>query len=230
MKILAIETSHRIGSIAAADGPNLLAEESFQEGMVHGRELVPRMKALVERIGWSPSSVELIAVSIGPGSYTGLRVGVTAVKTMAYGAGAAVVAVPSLDVLAHNAPTSAAGVCPVVDAKRKQVYTCLYDGERRRQGEYRVAYPEELARGLARGAFILGDGLEQYAAVFNRDGIVIADESLWRPRAAIVARLGYELYTSGQREDYMSLVPMYLRRPVAEDKWRERVERAGGSK
>ncbi|NOZ19681.1 MAG: tRNA (adenosine(37)-N6)-threonylcarbamoyltransferase complex dimerization subunit type 1 TsaB [Planctomycetes bacterium] len=232
MKTLAIETSHVVGSVAVAEGPDVLAEESFEQGMVHGRELVPRMKALLERVGWGLAEVELIAVSIGPGSYTGLRVGVAAVKTIAYALGTPVVAVPSLDVLARNAPDDAEVVCPVVDAKRKQVYTCRYDGSRNRQGDHRVVHPQELAQTLSPGAFVLGDGLAYYADVFERRGFTIADESLWRPRAAVVAALGRALYMAGQRDDSLSLVPLYLRRPEAEDKWREKQEQiqAGGEK
>ena len=225
MKILAIETSHIVGSIAAADGPDLLAEETFREGMVHGKELVPRMKGLVERLGWSLPEIGLIAVSSGPGSYTGLRVGVIAVKTIAYAIVTPVVAVPSLDVLARNAPDDAAVACPVVDAKRKQVYACLFDRERKRMGEYRVVYPDNLAEELPPGTVVLGDGLACYADLFDREGVRIADESLWRPRAGVVAALGHDLYEGGQRDDYMSLVPLYLRRPEAEDKWCEKQER-----
>ena len=107
MKILAIETSHSIGSVAAAEGSQVLTEEAFEEGMVHGRELVPQLKVLVDGLKWSLSDVALIAISIGPGSFTGLRVGVITAKTIAYAIGAEVVAVPTLDVLARNAPNGA---------------------------------------------------------------------------------------------------------------------------
>jgi len=227
MNILAIETSHLVGSVALARDGQIVAEESFQEGMVHGRELVPRLKDLVEHAGWSPSTLDLIAVSIGPGSYTGLRVGVMTAKTLAYATQTDVVAVPSLDVLARNAPPEAETVCPVVDAKRKQLYNCLYDGSRERQGEFAVAYPEELAEDLPDGTLLLGDALEYYREVFSRPGLTVADEALWQPRAAIVAELGYRLYQGGQRDSAMALAPLYLRRPEAEDRWREKQVQEG---
>lgn len=227
MKILAIETSHIVGSIAAAEDERLLGEEEFEEGMVHGRDLVPRLKALVERLGWTLRDVGLLAVSIGPGSYTGLRVGVTTVKTVAYAVGMDIVGVPSLDVLARNAPDTEATVCPVVDAKRKQVYTCLYDRERNRVGDLTVVDPDELAATLPEGTFVLGDALEFYRDVYDRNGLRLADRSLWRPRAGIVAQLGFRLHAQGRRDDCMSLVPLYLRRPEAEDKWREKQEQKG---
>jgi tRNA threonylcarbamoyladenosine biosynthesis protein TsaB len=227
MKILAIETSHVVGSIAAAEDGRLLGEEEFEEGMVHGRELVPRLKALVERLGWALRDVGLFAVSIGPGSYTGLRVGVATAKTVAYAVGMDVVGVPSLDVLARNAPDAAATVCPIVDAKGRQVYACLYDRERNRIGDFVVTYPEELAGTLPKGTFVLGDGLESYRELFDRDGIRLADRSLWRPRAGVVAQLGFRLHSQGQRDDCMSLVPLYLRRPQAEEKWRKKQEQKG---
>lgn len=224
MRILAIETSHATGSIAAAEDGRPLAEESFEEGMIHGRELAPRCKAMLARLGWSLREVDLIAVSIGPGSYTGLRVGVMTAKTLAYAVGVQVVAVPTLDVLARNAPEGADHVCPVIDAKRKQVYACLYDAHRRRAGEVSVARPERLASELPGGTLVLGDALEYYSEVFNRPGIALADKDLWRPRAGVVAELGRELHRDGRRDDCLSLAPLYLQRTEAEDRWLARQE------
>ncbi|MCX6034586.1 MAG: tRNA (adenosine(37)-N6)-threonylcarbamoyltransferase complex dimerization subunit type 1 TsaB, partial [Chloroflexi bacterium] len=117
MHILALETSGARGGIALADGADLLEETVLEEGMRHGRDLVPAAKAACERAGWNPRSIGLVAVSIGPGSFTGIRIAVTLAKVMAFDTGAKVVAVPSLRVMAENAPPDRRRVVAIVDAK-----------------------------------------------------------------------------------------------------------------
>jgi tRNA threonylcarbamoyladenosine biosynthesis protein TsaB len=104
MHILAVETSGARGGIALADGDKLLGEVMLGEGLRHGRDLVPTIKDACERAGWDRRRIDLVAVSIGPGSFTGVRIAVTLAKVMAFDAGSKVVAVPSLRVMAENAP------------------------------------------------------------------------------------------------------------------------------
>jgi len=219
LKLVAIETSGRIGSVAAWDGARVVTERVFEKGMQHGRELVPKLNDIVEDAGWTPDRIDVVAVSVGPGSYTGLRVGVTCAKTLAYATGAKIVAVPTLDVLARNVPAGSESICPVVDAKRKQVYGCVYDARYRRLTDFLVLRPGELLGKLPRPVVLLGDGLETYSEVFTAEGITIAPKASWRARASVVAELGGAMHIRGEHTDLHSLTPLYLRRPEAEEMW-----------
>ena len=122
MKVLGIETSCLVGNIAICDGNRVVARKSYGKNFSHGKEIVSTIELLFNEIKWDPSNIDLIAVSTGPGSYTGLRVGVTCAKTLAYGLGKPVIDVPTLDVLVENVKdNSAKTICPVLDAKRKSV-------------------------------------------------------------------------------------------------------------
>ena len=98
-RVLAIETSGRIGSVALADGTSILLEEQFPHGLKHAAEIVPMIDRLCRAQGWAPHDLEQLYVSAGPGSFTGLRIGITLAKTMALATGVKVVAVPSVRVL-----------------------------------------------------------------------------------------------------------------------------------
>ena len=111
-RALAIETSGRIGSVAVAQDGVVLAEETFPHGLKHAAGLVPMIDRLCSGAGWRPADVQEIYVSVGPGSFTGLRVGVTVAKTLAFATGARIVAVPTVEVLTRNVPLEAADVVP----------------------------------------------------------------------------------------------------------------------
>ncbi|MCX5653567.1 MAG: tRNA (adenosine(37)-N6)-threonylcarbamoyltransferase complex dimerization subunit type 1 TsaB [Planctomycetota bacterium] len=244
MHILALETSGARGGIALADGADLLEETVLEEGMRHGRDLVPAAKAACERAGWNPRRIDLVAVSIGPGSFTGIRIAVTLAKVMAFDTGAKVVAVPSMRVMAENAPPDRRRVAAIVDAKRGGLFASIF--ERRSKDDvirapnvssgssapgamleefneiFRPALiePEDLARHLEAPAFILGRGL-----VKGRDALKafdLATEDLWDPRPAVVARLGAELAARGEFADPLRLEPIYIRPPDAQEIWERR--------
>jgi tRNA threonylcarbamoyladenosine biosynthesis protein TsaB len=246
MNVIAIETSGKIGSVAAARDDKVLLERSFEKGMRHGRDLLPALRETALAAGWKPSEIHLVAVSIGPGSYTGLRIGVACAKTIAYATGAETIAVPTLDVLAENAPPDFETVCPVLDAKRGQVYAAVYrrlsplpfgegtGGEgaatslSRRTDDLLIAPADlvhRLSKDLPRPAFLLGDGLATYRKKFTADGLAHAEERLWIARASVVARLGFAAFKSGRRDPWQTLTPRYLRRPEAEEVWEKKKER-----
>ncbi|MBT3881430.1 MAG: tRNA (adenosine(37)-N6)-threonylcarbamoyltransferase complex dimerization subunit type 1 TsaB, partial [Candidatus Scalindua sp.] len=102
MKVLGIETSGLVGNIAVCDGDRVVARKTYGKNFSHGKEIVSTIELLFNEIKLDPSNIDLIAVSTGPGSYTGLRVGVTCAKTLAYGLGKPVIDVPTLDVLVEN--------------------------------------------------------------------------------------------------------------------------------
>lgn len=229
MKLLALETSGAVGSVCLCEDDRLLGERSFGGAKQHGRELAPCVDALFREVGWNPrTGPELVAVSQGPGSFTGLRVGIAFAKTLAYATKCDVVGVPSLDVLAQNAllPEAASirgdaeNIGVVVDAKRGRVYCGAYelrDGAVRRRGDMQLLSPAQFLGQLKRPALIIGDGLAAYGDQFKQDGLVSTPESLWIARASVVAKLGLAAYYSGQRDNALELAPIYLRIPEAEE-------------
>lgn len=220
MLVLAIETSSKLGSVALWREGRLLGERTLAQGFNHGSLLFVELRRLHEEAALAPAAVDLIAVSQGPGSYTGLRIGLTTARTAAYALGKPLLAVPSLDVLAENAPASACHVATLLDAKRGEVYACLYvrQGERlERQCPYRVSRPESLE--LPTPCFVLGDAVEHCAAALARPGVTLAEKDAWRPRAGALARLAAQRYNAGERQGLHDAQIIYLRRPEAEDVW-----------
>lgn len=221
MRILAIETSGSVGSVAIWEEGATVREESFQRGLVHGKALLPAIARLLEQAGWEKTSLDLIAVSQGPGSYTGVRVGVATAKALAYALGCSIIGVTTLDALALNHPPALAAVCPVVDARWEQVYAGLYQwkgGDLVRAWGPRAMRPEELARELPERAHLFGDGLKRYGAMFEREGITFGGEEEWVCHARVIASLGARDFAAGRRDDAATLVPLHLRPTSAEVK------------
>ncbi len=215
MKILAVETSSVRGSVALLDGDRVLGEKGLGEGSQHARALVASADAL---LGGHPEAVDLLAVSAGPGSYTGLRVGITFAKTFAVQRGTPLVTVSSLDVIAANI-SDPVRLCVVVDARLGQVYAARYDADRNKVAGDIAARPLDVAAGLEPGTVVIGDGLRRYRETFAEMAKVVDDESAWWPRAANAGKLGRIKFLEKGGEDPHALVPRYLRRPQAEVIW-----------
>jgi len=245
VRIMALETSSRIGSVAVAQGPELLAEQSFTASLRHAGELLPTMAQMAEQQGWKPSDIDHLYISNGPGSFTGLRIGVAAAKTFALARPQVkIVAVPSTEVLVQNALRGAAeknwdnlqNVAVVIDAKRKQIYTALYardeslaDGGPELKKDFVPAFrtlmpaqvipPEKLLERSPRPLYLLGPGLKSYQEQLTGDGVFWLDETYWQPRAAGVHRCGYLRARAQKFVLPDELAPFYLRRPEAVERW-----------
>jgi tRNA threonylcarbamoyladenosine biosynthesis protein TsaB len=224
-RALAIETSARTGSLAAVADGRVLAEDEFPHGLKHAAEIVPRLDRLCREQGWSPRDVEELYVSAGPGSFTGLRIGITLAKTMAFATGARLVAVPTVRVLARNAPPEATHLVLVLDAKRDQIYTARF-GRASAAGpwvEEEPAHLDNLPAVLARAprpVHLLGEGLPYHQKFIPADdpGVIVTPLELWRPRAASVAAEGAVMAAREEFIDRQRLLPIYIRRPEAEEK------------
>ncbi|MFP4057168.1 MAG: tRNA (adenosine(37)-N6)-threonylcarbamoyltransferase complex dimerization subunit type 1 TsaB [Candidatus Brocadiia bacterium] len=220
MVVLGIETSGQLGSVALRRAGRALNERVVPQRLGHGALLFVELKALFEEAGLRPADIDLVAVSQGPGSFTGLRIGLTAARATACALGRPLVGVPSLDVLARNAPPDIPRVATVLDAKRGDVYACIY-GRRGSRLVRRTAYQVVPAESLELPApcIVLGDAVERYRPLLARQGATLAPEETWRPRAAVVAQLGEALWRQGQRQELHAIEPLYLRRPEAEEVW-----------
>lgn len=230
--ILAVETSGRVGSVAIATGQQLLAEKTFSAPMTHSAEIFPAIYSLLASFNREPKEIEHIYISVGPGSFTGLRIAVTLAKTMHLANAAKIVAVNTLDVIAANATDYAKKkdcrldrIAAVLDAKRGQFFIAVYES---RQGRWTKSAPdclmsaaEFLAKfaGSRRMLWLLGEGLVYYKDKFASDGICFLDSQYWSAKAEKVHLLGWEMALAGQFADAPTLQPAYLRGAEAEQKW-----------
>ena len=222
---LAIETSGRLGSVALAEDGRTVAEDRFAHGLQHAAEMIPRIDALCRAQHWQPSQIDEVYVSTGPGSFTGLRIGITLAKTLGFATGARLVAVPSAQVLAYNAPADAQRVLIVLDAKRDQIFTARLA----RQVTGGWAFEEEphlesLCAALARSprpVHLLGEGIPFHQKFIPADdtGIITTAAETWIARAAVVASVGYAMGRQGHFTPADELLPVYIRKPEAEEKW-----------
>lgn len=224
-RALAIETSGRVGSVAVARDGVLLAEETFPHGLQHAAELLPRIDALCRNQGWRPVDLDELYVAAGPGSFTGLRIGITLAKTLALATGVRVVAVPSVQVLAHNAPAEARHVIVVLDAKRGQIFTARFD--RADDGDWLLSEParlDTLAAMLERSprpVHLVGEGIPFHQSAIPADdsSVIVTPEQCWRAQAGSVTQIGHAIALAGRYADIDRLTPIYIRKPEAEEKW-----------
>jgi tRNA threonylcarbamoyladenosine biosynthesis protein TsaB len=227
MRILAIETTDKTGGVAAIDGCNLLEELTLEQSQRSAQSLAPAMQALLKHVGWRSTDVQCVGIAVGPGSFTGLRVGVTAAKVFAYAVGADVIGVNTLEVIAANCPLSFHKITAVMDAQRGEVvsqqFALAADGDFwEAAGPQRLIDADAWLAELAPGDVVAGPIL---ARLLDRlpQGVVALDERDWHPRAAMVGRLTARYHALGQRDDLWKLVPFYSRRSAAEEKAEEKL-------
>lgn len=225
MVILGIETSAKVGSVAVLGEDETPFEHSFTAGLVHGVELLPAIAGVLDDAGLNRSDIDAVAVSRGPGSYTGIRVGVAGAKTLAWALGTKVVGVCSLEVVAANAPEAAGRLHVVIDARRKRVYTQIFinsGGRLQPVTQPEVMPAEEAAERIEKGDAVTGDALDGYAELFAASHGDMTEEATWQPRAGELCRLASALINAGEHDDIYKLAPLYLHRPEAEELWEKR--------
>jgi tRNA threonylcarbamoyladenosine biosynthesis protein TsaB len=219
MKVLGIETSGARGGVALLDGDRALGSRLFEKGMVHGREIAPAIRDLAAAAGLRLEELDLLACDVGPGSYTGLRVGLAAAKGLALALGKPLVGVVSLDAMAEAGRGLAPVLCCAIDAKWDQIYGALYENGGRTTGLL-AEKPAVFAARVPKGCLVLGDALDAYGPLF-RD-VVPGPPELRDPKPDVVARLGRRLHEGGRLDDAATLVPLYLRPTEAELKFGRR--------
>jgi tRNA threonylcarbamoyladenosine biosynthesis protein TsaB len=223
-RVLILETSGKVGRVALAQGNELLGDQRLDEARRHARDLVPAVAGLLAARGWQPKDVQLVLVSRGPGSYTGLRVGITSAKTFAYATGCALLAADTFAALAVQAPAQAGRVDVLADAQQEKVY--IQSFARLVQGGWEATSPLQIkavADWLAerdRNAWVTGPGLRVYR---NRlpEAASLVEATAWDPQPDSILKLGLDRYRDGQRDDLWTLEPLYLRPSSAEEKWQQ---------
>ncbi len=226
VKILALETTERLGTIAAANGDKLLTQLELHSKQRAAQSLAPGLKTLLGQAGWKPADVDLVAVTSGPGSFTGLRIGITTAKTFAYAVGAEVIAVDTLEAIAAGAPLSidslpVESLSVAVDAQRGDVVAQSFrrtdDGPFQPTGDEALVDADVWLASLTPGTFVAGPVLHKLADRLP-DQITALPPEFWPPKAATVARLALTLHAAGRRDDLWKLTPRYSRRSAAEEK------------
>lgn len=221
MKILTLDTSTAVFSIALSAGERLLGEYSSAAGPAASATIPDRISLLLEQTGLNLSGLDTFAVTVGPGAFTGLRVGVALVKGMAYATGKPVIPLSSLELLAQNGADSAIPVCALFDARRGEVYAAVYDFSHGAGLIYpeRAIDPGALLDELSGDILFIGDGAVRYRElIVARHGaqahFVAAELNF--PRAAAAASIVLSRFQSGHTVSPFELAPCYLRLPEAE--------------
>lgn len=222
MRILALETSGRDATLAALDGRAGAAAQPLAELAVVGPErtaqfLAPRTEELLRQVGWQPRDIELVAVAVGPGSFTGLRIGVTTAKTLAYAVGARVIGVNTLAAIAAQAPADAAPLWVVMDAQRQELFAAKFDAARNLAVAPEILTQPAWQNLLQAGDHVTGPGLRRLR-IDLPNGVHTVPHDAWQPMASTVGQLAWQDYQAGRRDDLWQLVPLYYRQSAAEEK------------
>ncbi len=233
MKVLAIETSTLSGGAALLDGDELVGEYTLNVRTTHSERLLGAVDRLLQDAGWTPEALEGLVVAVGPGSFTGLRIGVSTVKALAFSLKIPVAAVSTLEAMARALPFARHPVCPVLDARKSEVYAALFhwEGVRLvRDWEDQALAPEDLCRRLVEAAapsagpvIFVGDGVRVCGVRFKEQfgpRALFAPAARQLPSAACVGELGGARLRAGEVVDPIALAPCYLRPSEAELKLR----------
>jgi tRNA threonylcarbamoyladenosine biosynthesis protein TsaB len=226
-RLLILETSGRVGQVALASGGTLLASRRLEEARRHARDLAPAVADLLAGQGWRPRDVEAILVSRGPGSYTGLRVGIMSAKTFAYATGCALLTIETFAAVAVQVPAEVTALEILADAQQDRLYVQRFVREAEGWQSAKPLAIRTLTEWQAErnpSDWISGPGL---AVIRSRlpERFRLVDESAWHPWAESILLLGLARLAKGERDDLWTVEPLYLRPSAAEEKWQERSAR-----
>jgi tRNA threonylcarbamoyladenosine biosynthesis protein TsaB len=226
MNLLALETSTQMGSIALLSDGRLISE--FQTGIrpSYSEMLLPLIDQVLHAAGMEINAIDLFAVAQGPGSFTAVRIGMSIMMGLAIAREKKIISVPSLDGLAYNAYGSSHLICPMLDARRGELYYALYrfaePGSMQRITPYAVAPPEGILREIDETVMLLGDGIALYRDRFVKalgERACVAPAHLQYPRAAAIGAIALQRLSDFHDDATQeSLVPLYVRSPDAEAK------------
>ena len=233
MKVLGIDSSGLVASVAVVEDDILLAEYTVNYKKTHSQTLLPMLKEIGDMINLDLNSLDAIAIAAGPGSFTGLRIGSATAKGLGLALDKPIIPVPTVDGLAYDLWGTDKIVCPIMDARRNQVYTGIYefcDGKLQileNQMAVSVTENAEKLNALGREVIFLGDGVPVYRktlAEVMKISYSFALAHMNRQRASAVAVLGAQYYVQGRAESAMEHKPDYLRLSQAERERKEREE------
>lgn len=236
MRVLALDSSGLVASVAVLEDDTILAEYTVNYKKTHSQTLLPMLDVIVKMIDLDLNTVDAIAVAAGPGSFTGLRIGSATAKGLGLTLNKPLIPVPTVDALAYNLYDSKGLICPIMDARRNQVYTGIYSFEngtmqvQMQQDAMGIQELIELLNEKGQAVTFLGDGVPVYRKVIEENCKVpyqFAPAHVNKQRAAAVGALGMLYYKEGKVETAAEHQPEYLRVSQAE---RERAEKLAAQK
>jgi tRNA threonylcarbamoyladenosine biosynthesis protein TsaB len=240
MLVLGIDTATLVCSVGLTHGGKMVGEYTLHIKKTHSQRLLPLISQMLEATGFHTRDIQGIAVASGPGSFTGIRIGIATAKGLAQALEVPLVGIPTLDILAAQFIHTDHLVCPILDARRQQVYTAFYrnsDHLPRRVSEYMALSLESLVEILRpypqKGFLFPGDALEIYGEILREQ---LGERFLTLPqpyrlnRGSLTAHLGHEKLAAGAPGELYSLTPLYVRKPEAEVKWEEKQRKVGAAR
>lgn len=247
MLVLGIDSSSIVATVAILSETKLLAEYTVNSRKNHSEKLMEVIDRVLQDSFTSLDDIDAIAVTCGPGSFTGIRIGMAQAQGIAHALDKPLIAVNSLDGLAYNLMGQSGFICPVVDAQRKDVYTSLYkckNGKPERLWGYELFNAKLLVKRISKldKVIVLGDGspvIKEAVDKLQEEGVLLdklsnisfADSVFLMPRASSVASVGIERLVTGKDIDNcFSVKPFYIRKSSAQEKWEERHNGAKSSK
>lgn len=237
MLALGIETATSMGSVALVDdGAGVLAEHSLNSKASHSERLLPSIDGLFKETGKRLDDCAVVCVSRGPGSFTGLRIGLATAKGLAYAISKPIVGVSTLEILARGLPFLSIPVCTVIDARKKELFTCIYEWhglEFENLTREMVIKPDALIRMIERPTLFAGDGLVNYGDFIAQElkGLAIfASRAFNFPRASVLAGIGLKRFAEDKSSEPDDILPVYIRDSEAEVNWRKRPDATGNNR
>lgn len=230
MKILGIDTSSKFLNVALSEDEDIIKEESHLLDRRQASQLIPIVKKLLRKSRMPVNKIDAFVIGLGPGSFTGLRIGVSAIKGFGIATGKPCIGVASIDAIACNAGENDRDIIPIIDAKRGQVYAAIYRrkaGRAVRLSDYMVLPVAKLLKKIKRNSVFLGDGVSLYrdkieecinqdsAKAFAESGknkrqMAFLPEKYWYPGAGNIIRLGFSRIKKAKKPGLDKLTPLYL--------------------
>lgn len=231
MIVLSIDSATESASCAVLDNEKLLGEVSLNNKKQHSIVLMPLVDNLLKNLQLNIKDIDGYVVSKGPGSFTGLRIGMSMIKGLSQGSGKPFVSISSLDALAHNMAYTDGIICPILDALRDNVYTAFYsfkNGILVKNSDYMILHIDELIEMLNKegtSATFIGDAVDKFRVKLSEclSSVLFAPKHLNLVRASSLGELGMKLLEQGMHDDLYTSAPIYLRKPQAEREYDEKM-------
>ena len=230
MKLLVLDSSGLVASVALIEDDQLIAEYTTGNKLTHSQTLLPMLDEVIKRTSFEIEDIDAVVVAKGPGSFTGLRIGAATAKGLGLALDKPIIPVPTVDGLAYQLFGTSMIICPMMDARRKQVYTGFY----RFEGSEMKVLKEQCAQSVEdtliqlreynEPVVFLGDGVKRIEKLLDESdtNLTILDISQRIPKASSLLLAGRRLVVSEESSDPMDMVPYYIRRSEAEVLWEER--------
>lgn len=229
MKVLGIDTSTTCGSIGLIHDEKVISEYLLNLSVTHSERLLESIDLVLRKGRCALADLDGFSISLGPGSFTGVRIGVSAVKGLSFAVRKPVVGVSTLDVLASQVSPTPYLICPIIDARKGEVYAAFYRYEEfnhlKRLSEYQAIRPEVICGMLREPTIFLGDGVKTYGEDLReslKSLALFSPADLQIPHGSAVARLGMELLLQKNYLNLGTFTPLYVRPSEAELKWQGR--------